>query len=112
MQYTVENASDKAKAYCDKHPGWQRICDIEDSDSLSLKFKELPVRVQASWEAYYPSDPEGAWEEFGCGVSRHPFKFICGAGGVYSNVLDVPLGHQSMMIFNTSRTRKNGYSYR
>lgn len=109
MQYSTEDAANKAKAYCEKNKGWQRICDIENSDALMLAFEELPAKVQNAWKREYPSNPKGMWEEFGSGISRHPYKFVSGAGEVFDKATDVPYGHQLMMIFNTSKTRKAGY---
>lgn len=99
--YSVDDASRHAIQWCAQHHGWQRICDIPDSDSLYKKWGELSQKVQASWEHAYPSDPEGAWLEFGKAPCKVPYGFISGAGEFYKNILDVPPLHNSMMVFKT-----------
>jgi len=111
MEYSVNDAARHAKTYCDKHKGWQRICDVKESEILSLRFDELPLREQRAWKNQCPTAPEDSWKEFGIAPSRHPFKFMSGAGEIYGKHIDVPSGHQVMMLFNTSRTRKGGYRY-
>lgn len=109
--YTVADAKREAVKYCRKHPKWELICNIKDTNSLSLSFNELPIPEQSKWLNAYLNDTDEAWSELGNKPSRHPFKHISGAGEIFDNCLDVPFEHQSMMIFNRSKTRKGGYDY-
>ena len=108
-QYSVQDALVHARAHCANHPNWQPICDIENTNNLSLSFSELPAKIQNDWRRHYPVDPEEAWAEFGIAPSRHPFKHVTGKGELFDSALDVPLGHQSMMIFDLSKAREGGY---
>lgn len=96
--YTVEQASARARTWCAAHPGWQRICDVENSDALYKTYDELPQRVRRTWDAH---GGEASWKEFGHKPCKVPFGFISGKGEFYSNVLDVPRFHNLMMIFKT-----------
>lgn len=99
--YSTEDASRHAVKWCEQHPGWQRICDIPDSSVLYKSWAELPKTIRASWEKNHPSDPEGAWLEFGRAPCKVPYGFVSGKGEFYKNVLDVPQFHNSMMVFKT-----------
>lgn len=110
-EYTVNDAKVKAEEYCKQHPDWELICNIEDTDTLSLSFSELPKSEQKQWRLRHHEHAEDAWSEFGIAPSRHPFKHVSGAGELFDTCLNVPMGHQSMMIFNTAITRKGGYAY-
>ncbi|MGE8319557.1 MAG: hypothetical protein ACN6O3_12495 [Comamonas sp.] len=96
--FTVEQASAHAKEWCADHPGWQRICDVPNSDALYKTFAELPKRVQRAWEG---RGGEAAWKEFGNRPCKVPRGFISGAGEFYRNVLDVPRFHNLMTVYKT-----------
>lgn len=98
QSFTTEQAADRAKAWCTAHPGWQRICDVPNSDALYKTFSELPERDQRAWHA---CGGEAAWKEFGRAPCKVPNGFISGAGKFYRNVLDVPRFHNLMMVFKT-----------
>lgn len=98
-QYTTEDAFKAAIEWCAKNPGWQRICDIEDSDSLYFKFEELPKKEQAGWKKDYPGDYWYAWREFGCPVCKVKNGHVSGAGVFYDKITDVPSDHGMMMVF-------------
>lgn len=100
---SVEQASKEAVKWCEMHPGWQRICDIEDTDSLYKKWEELPIRERQSWAGIYRSHAKDAWEEFGQAPCKVPYGFISGDGKFYSRAVHVPLGHNFMMVFKTAQ---------
>lgn len=108
IQYSVEDAAMQAEIYCKNNPGWVRICDV-DSDELDVRFHELPQREQSRWEKHNPLDPEGSWQEFGTKYSKHPYAFVTGAGDFVAKASRVPLGHQSMMIFNVKKKKRQAY---
>lgn len=99
--YSVEQAAEHAVRWCSEHKGWERICDIDDSDSLYKTFDELPLRVRKSWEKEYPTDPQGAWEEWGHKPCKVKYGFISGKGEFYRDILKVPRFHNLMMVFKT-----------
>lgn len=99
--YTTEQAADRAKEWCAAHPGWQRICDIENHSRLYKTFDELPARVRRHWEH---EGGEAAWREFGSAPCKVPKGFISGAGKFYRDILDVPRFHNLMMVFKTGET--------
>ena len=103
--YTTQQASDHAKTWCTQHRGWERICDIEDSDVLYKTWNELPAKVRKEWEDHYGSSGEAAWLEFGTKPCKVLKGFITGKGEFYENVLDVPPWHNLMMVFQTSKLK-------
>lgn len=101
--YTTEQASQNAIEWCEKHPGWKRICDIENSDSLYKTWDELSDNVKKSWvDEYSKYSAESAWREFGKRPCKVPYGFITGKGEFYKDVLQVPLYHNLMMVFKVS----------
>jgi len=103
--YTTEQAAEHAKKWCARHRGWQRICDIEDSDALYKNWDELSTKERAGWEEEYRSSAEAAWLEFGRKPCKVPSGFITGKGEFYKDVLQVPIWHNLMMVFQTSRLK-------
>lgn len=96
--FSVEDAARHALAWCEKHPGWQRICDIKDVDLLYKSYAELPEAERARWNKH---DGETAWREAGSRPCKVPFGFITGTGAFVRNVLEVPQFHNFMMVFKT-----------
>lgn len=99
--FTTDQASEHAVRWCSAHPGWQRICDLEDSDSFYEKWEDLPSRTRRAWETEYRSDAKDAWQEFGTAKCKVPTGFISGAGFFYKKAIDVPAFHNMMMVFKT-----------
>jgi len=101
--YTAEQASQKALEWCKKHKGWQRICDIENSDSLYKTWDELSERIRKTWiEEFGKSCAESAWKEFGARPCKVPYGFITGKGEFYMDVLQVPRFHNLMTVYKIS----------
>ena len=96
--YTVEQASEHAKEWGKAHPGWQRICDIADSDKLYKTYAELTKRQRAAWDR---EGGEAAWKEWGSAPCKFPKGYISGKGEFYRNVLDVPRFHNLMTVYKT-----------
>lgn len=104
-------AIELAKKWCEKNPKWQRICDIPDSDSMSLKWHEIPKRDREYWERLYPYSAEDMWREFSSvHVTRHRRGHIGDDGQFYGYLLDVPRMMNTMMVFETGG--KPGIYYR
>jgi hypothetical protein len=98
--YTTEQAAQESLKWCEKHPGWKRICDIEDSNSLYKTWDELSEKEKKSWINYYGVlGAKGAWEEFGHKPCKVKYGFISGKGEFYKKVTDVPPLHNLMMVF-------------
>lgn len=107
----IGQASEKAKEWCKRNPKWQRICDIEDSDSLMLSWNEIPRRDRLAWIHQYRDSAESAWREFSSHhPCRHRFGHIGDDGQFYGWVLDLPPMMNSMMVFETGG--KPGVYYR
>lgn len=101
--YTALEASNKAIEWCAKHPGWKRICDIEDTDVLYKNWEELPEKVRSSWiREYGEHSAESLWVEFGDSPCKVPFGFVTGKGEFYKNILDVPLHHNLMTVYKVN----------
>ena len=101
--YTVEQAAEHAKGWCKRH-GWQRICDIPNSDTLYYAWEELPKKERAHWLRLYGGySAQRAWEEYGAKKCKVGSGFISGAGIFYANILDVPRFHNVMMVFKTKQ---------
>ena len=99
--YTTEQAAAAAVSWCQTHPGWQRICDIDNSDKLYKTYSELTKRERLGWDQ---QGGEPAWREFGYGRCKVPYGFISGLGKFYRCALDVPRFHNLMMVFKTGAT--------
>jgi len=84
MSNTVDEASLKAKEWCKKNKGWERICDIPDYTIYNKTFEELSKSEKKEWNEYHPSDPIGAWEEFGIKESKIRSGLI-GSDGIFYN---------------------------
>ncbi len=91
-------AAEKALQWCATHPGWKRICDVDDIASLDKVWSELSPAQQAPWKKAYPADPQGAWEELADGRSKYPSGFITCTGKFYRSILAVPLSQGLMQV--------------
>lgn len=101
--FSPEQASAHAKKWCAAHSGWQRICDIENSDALFKTWDELSKKVRKQWEKVYGHGAMNAWLEDGEKPCKVPYGFISGAGKFYRDSLKIPHGHNMMTIFKTGR---------
>jgi len=101
-KYTVKQATQHAFLWCQNNPGWKRICDIENSDSLYFTWDELPKKIRKQWKKHFGSYAKEAWEEFGEKPCKVPYGFITGKGEFYNDVLKVPLNHNLMMVFKVN----------
>jgi len=93
------SAAGHAADYCSKHPKWQRICDIESSDALMLRWEELSRKTRAYWESGRRGGKE-AWEEFGSRPCRVDWGCI-DENGTFWRRCNCPPDLNSMMIFMT-----------
>ena len=101
--YSVADATRHAKRYCEDNPGWTPIWEIPNTDDLYKKWEELPKSHQRFWlKKYGEVGAKGAWEEMGHSVCKVPYGFISGEGSFYKEITDVPLFHNSVMIFKTA----------
>lgn len=98
-EYCTEEASIHALRFCEKYPGWKRICDIEDSDNLYKTWNELSERAKRPWIREYRDRAEDAWGEWGNKPCKVQYGFISGKGKFYKKVTDVPHLHNLIMIF-------------
>jgi hypothetical protein len=106
-EFTVGQAALHAIKWCRDNPGWQRICDIEDTDQYYKTFKEMPKKVQNDYIRMYGEyEAEDAWNEFDIAPCKIPKGHISGKGDFYSDILDVPLFHNSMMVFKTGEVEE------
>lgn len=95
-----EDAAVKALEWCRNHIGWERICDIEDADSLYKTWDELSERKKNPWiRKFGLLGAKEAWGEFGDQPCKVQYGFISGEGKFYKDILDVPLSHGLMQIF-------------
>jgi len=97
---TNESAA-RAAEFCKCHPGWQRICDIDDSFNLYLSFEEIPKEERKFWKHAHGEYAADAWAEFGVGKCRFPTGYISGTGLFYSHNHHIPKFHNSMMVIKT-----------
>ncbi|MRY42793.1 hypothetical protein [Clostridium beijerinckii] len=98
--YSTDEAAQKALEWCDKHEGWKRICDIEDSDSLYKNWDELSDKEKKPWIGYYGEfSAESAWRELEKRPCKVKYGFITGKGEFYNNILKVPKFHNLMQVY-------------
>lgn len=102
-EYSTDEAAIHALRFCEKHPGWKRICDIGDTKSLYKTWEELSEREKRLWVKDYGTlGAEDAWNEFGSAPCKVQYGFISGKGKFYKKVTDVPHLHNLMMVFKVS----------
>jgi hypothetical protein len=85
-----------------REPGWKRICDIPDSDSLYLTWDELPKKSRNSWiREYGEYSAEYAWRQFGRSFAKFHSDTYRGRAIFYPNyeMVNAPNGHNVMMVF-------------
>lgn len=97
--YTNEQALQKSLEWCEQHPGWKRMCDIEDTDGLYKTWEELSEKEKKPWVKEYRSSAEDAWGEFGRRPCKVPFGFVTGKGEFYKSISQVPLMHNLMTVY-------------
>lgn len=91
--YSVEQASEHAAEWCKKHPAWVRICDLGDTKGYYVQWDELSDRDRESWGSEY------AYNEFATKRQKVKTGHISGKGEFFTDILEVPLWHNSMMVF-------------
>lgn len=101
-EYSSVEAAIYALKFCDRHPGWKRICDIKDHDNLYKNWEELSDRVKRPWIREYRESAKEVWQECGDRPCKVPYGFISGKGKFYKKVTDVPILHNLMMIFKVN----------
>lgn len=92
-----------ASEWCERHPGWMRICDIPNTDALYLTWEELPRKVRAAWERDFHSSAENAWREFGHGVCKVDVGFIGTDGVFYPRITDVPTNTNCVQVYHVAQ---------
>lgn len=90
--------------WCERHPGWKRICDIPDSDALYKTWDELPAKVRRVWEAAYHSRAEDAWREFGSAPCRVEHGYVGVAGVFYPRITDLPMNTNFCAVYLTGES--------
>ncbi|AGK95386.1 hypothetical protein [Clostridium pasteurianum] len=99
-EYSPEEAAMYALKFCEKHPGWKRICDIENHENLYKNWDELSEKDKKPWiNDYGILSAKDAWEEFGHKPCKVQYGFISGKGKFYKKVTDVPHLHNLMQIY-------------
>lgn len=88
-----------ALEWCEKHPGWKRICDIPDHESLYKTWSEIPAKVRRSYQDRYHESAEDAWKEFGPCFCKVPKGFVGTDGVFYPEITDVPTNTNACMVF-------------
>lgn len=101
--YSTNEAAQKALVWCYENKGWKRICDIENNDSLYKTWEELPEKTKSEWVNQFGQyDAKNAWGEQGERICKVPFGFITGKGEFYKKAVDVPHGHNLMMVYKVN----------
>ena len=101
--HTVDEAAKKALEWCKKHKGWQRICDIPDTDNLYKNWDELSPKERKPWiDDFGKLYAEDAWNAHGRKPCKVTYGFISGKGEFYKDILQIPPLHNFMMVFKTT----------
>jgi hypothetical protein len=91
--YSVEEASEHAKAWCARNPAWMRICDIPDTDQYYVKWDELSTADQKFWMSEY------GYKEFAIARCKIKTGYISGKGEFFENINELPPAHNLMSVF-------------
>jgi len=88
---------EKFRAWAKNNPGWELICDMEDSDQYYGSWSDLSKTERMSWVGIHGRYAKNAWREFGIRRCKVTTRFL-------NDKLEVctkfPAG-QAMMIFFT-----------
>ena len=93
----IERAITAARRWCAENPGWEPICDMESTDHLYVRWKDLSKKAKASWRYHFGSSAEAAFAE-----DTHPCKVAHGwvdENGVFTE--DVPFNVVGMSVYHT-----------
>lgn len=102
-EFSTDEAAIYALRFCEKHPGWKRICDIENTESLYKAWEELAEKDKKPWiKDFGILGAMDAWKELGVAPCKVQYGFISGNGKFYKRVTDVPRLHNLMMVFKVS----------
>ena len=101
--YSPNQAFERAREWCVKHPAWMRICDLPDGycDTLYVPFDELSVSKQRYFET---AENYREWGHPRCKVKS---GFVSGKGEFYDDILSVPGHHNFMMVFRIGAKAAN-----
>ena len=96
MELTFEDVLKESLNWCETHPGWKRICDIEDTDSLYKTWDELSDKEKRPWIKEYKSGAEECWGEYGKNPCKVIYGFVTGKGEFYENI-SLAISHGDFM---------------
>jgi hypothetical protein len=68
------------------------VCDVGETDQYYVQWDELSERDKRGWGSEY------AYNEWGTKVRKVEMGHISGKGEFYSDITDVPLWHNTMMV--------------
>jgi hypothetical protein len=91
-------AAEQAENWCNKHPNWQRICDVRDLDALNYTWKELPKRDKAFWIKAYGKHAQNAWDSLCTRSLKVPFGYITSNREFFKDITLIPENKNFMMI--------------
>jgi hypothetical protein len=57
-----------ARAWQKRHPAWELICDMKETESLYVQFNEMPAKDRMRWIGKYRDGAVRMWNE--CGVKK------------------------------------------
>lgn len=89
-----------ALEWCEKHPGWVRICDVADTSILYKTWDELPPRERKGWTDRYHESDEAAWNEFGYTPCKVPVGFVGTDGVFYPRITDIPTNTNGCQVYD------------
>lgn len=92
QQYTTRLAAEKALAWCEKHPAWMRLCDIDNIAQFYVQWHELSEKEKHLWGS------ESAYNDFGSKKPKVKTGFITDAGRFIDDDCRVPYGHSAMVV--------------
>jgi hypothetical protein len=98
--YSPEDAMKHAREYVRTHPSWVLICDIENHDVLYVQWEELDKKSKAYWKS------EEFYDENARKICKVANMHMSGAGELYADICDVPVGHNSMLMFKVGTKGK------
>jgi len=100
IEYTLQEASAKATAFCTENAGWIKVCDMPETFNPYKSWKELTAKARKHWGTIE------VWRDCATEEPKYPYGFISGAGEFFGSVLDVPPHHQHMMVWKVKTEYK------
>lgn len=104
--FSVKQAHEHAIKWCARRLAWAPICDLGETDQYYVQWDELKQAEKDYWESEY------GYNEFATRRCKVETGFMSGNGEFYADPLQIPWGHNFMMMFRIGTKARAALSQR